>query len=221
MKQFLLFLLFIISGQIVAQDKENLDSDRHDSIEKEIKNDLKHKFHPSKKGAFGFYLGANVNYGMIADEHALIVGGRLGFIANHHLAMGVMARGVYSPQDQEVSGGPDYFATGGYGGVFVEPILFPKKLVHVTFPVSLGAGAFGRVAYDFEDEPTANEEDWDLVVFLEPGVNIEYNVANWIRIGAEANYRLVGDYEIESFRNGDFDGISAGISLKIGWFGKK
>ncbi len=221
MKHFFLLLFLFITATLIAQDKDTASEDSKRLSKKEIKNDLKHKFHPGKKGAFGFYLGTNYNYGLIADEHALILGGRLGFIVNHHLALGFAARGIYSPQEKGNSGSNDYFATGGYGGFFVEPILFPSKIVHLTFPVSLGAGAFGGVTYDFEDEPTAEEEDWDLVIVLEPGINIEYKAANWIRIGAEANYRLVGDHQIDQFKNGDFDGFSAGICLKIGWFGKK
>ena len=218
MKSILLFSLSLLFTVFcIAQDDTE-----YIEIGGKTKTKKYHQENVTKKGtAIGGYIGLFGKGGEVNGVTTLFSGGRLGVIVSHSLALGVTGTGIYSPQEYPALG-DDVILTGGYGGVFIEPIISPEKVIHISFPISFNAGAVGYVDlhnhnHTFED-PHDNFNFREVVWVTEPGVNLEANIANWFRVAAEATYRISTDYRLEELHEDNLNGFSAGLVLKFGYF---
>lgn len=110
---------------------------------------------------------------------------------------------------------------GGYGGFNIEPILFSNKVVHVTFPISTGAGWMGylidweQVDYEYEERDLV---DHDVFWYVEPGVSLELNVTRFFRVNLGASYRFAEDFDLVNTRSGAFNDWNYNLALKFGRF---
>lgn len=189
----------------------------------------------------GGYISFDLQTGMTKDNQQLLeLGGRLGWIMNHGFTFGLAGYGFTGNVKKEVtyidpaSSIPNgitsvYNIGGGYGGLFVEPIVLPKTPVHVSFPIFFGVGGIGYyIPYDIND----NDYNYDfgsvensVVTVFKPGVDLEFNITRFFRLGISANYRLVNNLELTldetTGTNLDpayLNGFNYGFSLKFGWF---
>ena len=111
-------------------------------------------------------------------------------------------------------------SVGGYGGMFLEPIVLSNKLVHLTFPVAAGAGWLGYIV-DWEQYPNYYFHDLideDIFWYIEPGASAELNVAKNFRINLGATYRFTQDLELISTSSTAFDAWNYFLTLKFGRF---
>jgi hypothetical protein len=171
----------------------------------------------------GFYFGFHSEYSQIAGYDAFGAGGTFAMIANHGLAIGFSGKGFFS-EPYEVSDitHTSHSYAGGYGGILIEPILFPKYPVHVSFPILLGGGGIARsVLYNYYYPYEYTEvfvENAEAFLIAEPSIEIEFNVARWMRLGLGASYRLTTVFEPSSFETNPLNGFTGGFSLKFGKF---
>jgi hypothetical protein len=170
----------------------------------------------------GFYVGFHTDYSQISGYDALGVGGSIAFIANHGLAIGFAGKGFFTELKEGITSSARNTYSGGYGGLLIEPVLFPKSPVHLSFPVILGAGGIAKSVlynYYYPYEYTQVEvEDAEAFLVAEPGVELELNVARWLRLGLGCSYRFTTDLEPVVFDTDIMDGLTAGFSLKFGKF---
>jgi len=166
----------------------------------------------------GGYLGITIAYSEIENQPALQLGGRLAWVINHQFAMGIAANGFFNNLDKSGSyKESDYFLAGGYGGLFFQPILFPKSPVHVSFPFLLGVGGIAVNNYrEWNKHPwdEANYShdyyyDSDVFLVLEPGIDIEFNMLNFMRMSLGATYRFTNSVNLK------YDYIEAGIPQSV------
>jgi hypothetical protein len=87
----------------------------------------------------GWYWGFSVGYTYIAGQYALTTGFRGGWIANHMFVPGIAGTTFISQEIQNQLLLINNYLTGGYGGLLIEPILFPQKPLHISFPMIFGA----------------------------------------------------------------------------------
>jgi len=171
----------------------------------------------------GFYFGFHTEYSQVAGYDAFGAGGTFALIANHGLAIGFSGKGFFS-EPYEVSGvtHTSHSYAGGYGGILIEPILFPKYPVHVSFPILLGGGGIARsILYDYYypyEYTTVYVEDAEAFMIAEPGIEIEFNVARWMRLGLGASYRFTTTLEPSSYDSKPLNGFTGGFSMKFGKF---
>ncbi|NVO18971.1 MAG: hypothetical protein HXX13_04690 [Bacteroidetes bacterium] len=174
----------------------------------------------------GFYIGFHSGYAQVNDYDALNIGTRLAWVANHGLAIGFAGTGFFSePVYFTNSSSRQFNYSGGYGGLFIEPILFPKMPVHVSFPVIMGVGGIARsVFYDMTypyETTDAYVESSEAFVILEPGAEIELNVARWLRFGLGCTYRFTQGFDQPKggeIKDNPLDGLTTGFSIKLGKF---
>ncbi|WOK09339.1 hypothetical protein RT717_11885 [Imperialibacter roseus] len=154
----------------------------------------------------------------------MVLGGvRGGWIVNRSLGIGLEGHGIVptakfddiDPQNRVV-------AVGGYGGFFLEPIFFSNQVVHITFPVSAGAGWLGYVL-DWEDYGGTNRgpnvsQDNDVFWYVEPGVDLEVNIARNFRLDLGVSKRFTQDLDLAETTEKDFNGINYFLTLKVGGF---
>lgn len=207
----ILILLIIAVGITNAQET--------DSNNKEIQTIL------SGEKGYGAYGAFNLGYSKIDNCNALICGMRGGIIFNNKLAIGLAGYGfVNNPDDYHYNNSikNDSYLAGGYGGLFIEPIITGNKPVHITFPIVLGIGGVSLVEDDGDwnwyDDNYPDKLDKDLIFVFEPGVELEFNLALHFRMAASASYRFTSDIELLATDTDALYGFQFGLTFKFGKF---
>ncbi|NJO02350.1 MAG: hypothetical protein HC880_12255 [Bacteroidia bacterium] len=108
----------------------------------------------------------------------------------------------------------------GYGGFFIEPIIQSNKLVHLTIPLMFGAGWVGyiedwRRRDDFDREDLIDDQ---VMWVIEPGVNLEINVASFFRFDVGVGYRFTQNADLINTSKNAFEGMNYNVTLKFGRF---
>ena len=197
-------------GQIL--NKEPREIDRDEDISTIFRNN----------SSYGGYGGIYINYTQIDNVDAVEIGGRGSFIIAHSLALGIEGAGFISDViDPDGINQDDYIYSGGYGGFTIEPIIFPKFPVHLSFPVLLGAGAvtYCNVSQEYSDEYYV--DDIDVFMLARPGVELEFNITRYFRISINGYYRFTTDIlnDTEFLKTSDgMNGFSVGMGFKFGKF---
>lgn len=157
------------------------------------------------------------------NKDIIMVGFRGGWIINRALAIGFEGYGIIPTAEFEAID-PDVPLrvrfVGGYGGMFLEPIIYSNKVVHVTFPIAGGAGWLGYVV-DWEQNNNYYPNDLideDTFWYVEPGASLELNVARNFRINLGASYRFTRDVALINTSSSAFDAWNYFLTLKFGGF---
>jgi hypothetical protein len=170
--------------------------------------------------SIGGFFGANLQVGPVAGETAVFTSLRGGVTFDRKLSIG----GAYSftvndftpssESDQEV------YLDMWMGGLLVEYSLNPDKLVHLTFPLVLGAGEAeldwreGALAYG--SDPLFGEANF---FFLEPGAALEVNLLPFLQIQGGLSYRLIpGQVDYRGLDQGDLSGFTGLLGLRFHFF---
>ncbi len=208
---FLSALLIILGAVAFSQDPE---------FEYYRNNDIQTLLGHNRTG--GAYFVFTTGYSVIDDKHAVQFGGRFGWLPARSIGVGLGATGFINEYHYEPVIGRDVFLAGGYGGLYIEPILLPKWPVHLSFPVLLGAGGISYVSKE-PDRDNNFIEDTEAFLLAEPGAEIELNLTRFFRLSVGATYRFP-----TAFRTSTSDasgasvsslkGVSYTISLKFGRF---
>lgn len=170
----------------------------------------------------GGYGSFTMGYSEIDGRNAVLVGGRLSWIASHHVGIGFGGTGFINELYFEPSLNRDVFLTGGYGGLYIEPILFPRLPVHLAFPVLVGAGGISYISN--EDGSNRNfVEDSEAFLLAEPAAEMELNLTRNFRLAFGITYRFptpfnVGSEGSPAVKAESIKGFSGTVTLKIGKF---
>ena len=198
--------------EIQAQDV-NIRSEHKPRRNSEIKTLSGHLGHSGGFGALSF------RSSKFRDETIVMAGLRGGWIINRSLAIGLEGHGLIPTAKFQGLSQFDAVLLGGYGGMFLEPIVFSNQVVHVTFPVSAGSGWLGYHE-DFDegrfDSPDLIEGD--VFWYVEPGANVEVNLARNFRLALGMSKRFTQDLELVDTKSNAFDKINYYLTLKIGSF---
>ncbi len=145
--------------------------------------------------AGGGYGSFTTGYSVIDNKHALLFGGRFSWIASHSIGVGIGATGFINEFHYEPELDMDVFLTGGYGGLYIEPILLPRSPIHLSFPVLFGAGGISFISRDegFNDNFI---EDSKAFLLIEPSAELELNLTRFFRLAFGASYRLPTQFDV-------------------------
>ncbi len=175
----------------------------------------------------GGYGGPRVGFSQFDGKDIWLVGGRGGAIFNHVFSIGGAGYGIVnSPYFSSItfkdSTYNDVYLEGGYGGLQLEYILKPYKVVHISFPLLIGAGGL-----QFTDERYINTQDYNLnnhiicnkaFFVIEPGLEIELNVIRFMRLAIGLSYRYAHGVELPDVSSNAFNTLTGSVSLKFGSF---
>lgn len=219
MKLLKILLLTVFTFQIAfAQDYESEPVGKQKNSQNDIKTLTGGS---SQSGAFGAVVFKASKFN---DKTFAMMGIRGGWIINRTLAIGIEGQGIIpSAKFDNISQEPGEKAIllGGYGGLFIEPVLFSNNVIHVTFPIASGAGWMGYHE-DWENNQNFNHRndliDDDVFWYVEPGVGVELNVTRHFRISTGITKRFTQDLELVSTDDKDFSKMSYFLTLKIGKF---
>ena len=170
----------------------------------------------------GVYLGIGLGYGEIKGKDTYSGSFKVAYVANQQFEVGFLAKALYSRQDifnPRSGNNDDLFAA--YAGFHLEPILFGKSLVSLSFPVFIGGGVAGYVDRDkIENDEDFDFEDDDLdpIFVLEPGVSALFNISRYAQIEAGVKYRFSSKIELTDSPIDRINGFSTQVGIKLGIF---
>ncbi|MEP1488375.1 MAG: hypothetical protein ABJK28_08100 [Algibacter sp.] len=178
------------------------------------------EFNDRKNAVHGVYVGLSTYYGTIDKKDTYSSAFKIAYVANQEFEIGFEAVGFYTDLNNQGLSNNDRDLLGIYGGLHLEPILFGKSKLNLSFPLLIGGGAVVLLDGDIEDaEHTIDDDDWDAIFVVEPGINILYNISRYIQLEAGVRHRFSSKIDLESEYNlSRINGFSAGIGLKIGVF---
>ncbi len=168
----------------------------------------------------GGYIGTSVQAFDINGELGYGFGGEVAASFGRKFNLGFAGNALVTDvfSDYKDINGDQYFYELAYGGLFIEPMLKSEWAVHVTFPVTLGAGAVSENKYriydGFWDE---YRSDYDVFFVAQAGVNVELNVFKFMRLAGGINYRQTSDVTLHNEKD-NLSGLGGNITLKLGWF---
>jgi hypothetical protein len=169
-------------------------------------------------GGFG---GPVVKFSRLAGTDAVFSGGRGGVILNRRVVVGVGGYAVASEHirtDFRFEDGTRPSLQLGYGGLELEVITQPSRLVHGTFSLLLGGG---EAMYSARTESGATVSTRTLaseVFVAEPGAHLELNVTRWFRPGIGIGYRYVNGSDLPGVNDAGLSGAVGTLTFKFGRF---
>ncbi len=211
MKKIYLFIALLFCVTILsAQDEEVV---YHDSDE-----EFKTIFGGKKVGGYG---GLGFGYSRIEDKHAIIFDARGGVILGHSFAIGFGGVGFINDYEYNQALNREVSLVGGYGGIFAEPIIFPRSRVHLSFPVLFGIGGAAYTSWVKDDRDYTQENDVEetaVFMIIEPGVELEFNLTKFMRLAGFFSYRYTSDLDLTSVKPDALVNYTIGARFKFGKF---
>ena len=179
----------------------------------------------SKSNDIQGFGGFDVKITDILDERSVLIGGYGGVLINRSYLLGVGAYGLVARPsfDGLVPGSSDTTRLrlyGGYGGLLVGGTLFAKEIIHVSLPVFLGVGNLEVSDDDFFQGigDTSFTVENSVFFVLEPGLQLEFNITQYLRIAGGASYRWVQGLELLNVEDSQLTGVTGILSVRIGRF---
>lgn len=170
----------------------------------------------------GGYGAIGAGYTTIDDKDAIVINARGGVILSHWFALGLTGTGFMNEYSMNTQLNEKVSLVGGYGGFFVEPIIFPKSGVHVSFPITAGIGGISYTTFKDDEEndweTENNSHEGQSYLLIEPGVEVEFNLFKFMRMSVFGTYRYTSDLDLEYTSATALNGISAGLVFKFGKF---
>tara|TARA_Y100001980_G_C14556898_1_gene352766 strand:+ start:62185 stop:63117 length:933 start_codon:yes stop_codon:yes gene_type:complete len=215
-------IIYYESGDYADGDRHYRGNQRKSDI-KTLAGSMNHS------GGFG---AVSFRYSDFRDESLVMAGFRGGWIVNRTLGIGFEGHGVIpTSRYEDIDDNRDVVLVGGYGGMFLELIFFSNQVIHVTFPVSAGAGWLGYTEHwenDFTNPPYSPDDslfyqrnqliDDDTFWYIEPGANIELNVSRNFRMCFGVSKRFTQDFNMVRTNDNAFDKPNYYVTLKFGKF---
>ncbi len=184
-------LIITVAAVLISVASYGQDPEFEYYKSKEIKTLL------GRNRAGGGYGSFTTGYSVIDGRHALLFGGRFAWIASHTVGVGLGATGFINEFHYEPAIDMDVYLTGGYGGLYIEPILLPRSPVHLSFPVLFGAGGISFISRDggFNENFI---EDSKAFLLIEPSAELELNLTRFFRLAFGATYRFPTQFDLGS-----------------------
>jgi len=141
-----LILLFFFAASFAQDYTQPKDK----SSDEEINTLFKKPKHEKKDISVGWTVGLNSAYTQYDKRNLWLAGFSAGPILNHNWTVGIQLNAVVNSNNlyfDSVADQTGAYLIGGYGGFLVQYTLFPKSVVHVTFPLQIGGGYLGYITH--------------------------------------------------------------------------
>lgn len=204
----LTLLIFLGLGFLLASAQDNNDKDQISTIF-------------SKDRRNGGYGALSFSYTQIDGKDAFMAGARGSWIIDHSFAIGLGGCGFINDINYRNLNNNDLDnnLAGGYGGIYLEPIVAPRLPVHLSFPVLFGVGGITSIEDDRNwDDWVFNDSRDDVFLVFEPAVELEFNMTRHFRLAGSIGYRFTSKVDISNVNPDILEGTNIGIVMKFGKF---
>ena len=177
----------------------------------------------------GWYVDLNSTYSQINGENTFMPGLGGGIIVNSNFKIGLIGKTLTYHDTylkfEDIFDEPVYLV-GGHGGLFFEATAFDNKVVHLGIPLILGVGGaeyYSKQTYpemDDDGEIDCNRRKVSTSPYwvVEPGVNVEVNVTNFMRLYAGYSYRWAMGLKLENTESNALNGSNFNFGIRFGKF---
>ncbi len=177
-------------------------------------------FNAEQINGFGQF---DVKYSLIMDEPVLLLGGQGGLILNRHVLVGLSAHSMaYKISVPSENPDQSLHLHMGYSGLLLGYIVAPVKVVHVSFPLTFGAGIASisnKVNSESNSTSVYVDVENSLFLFAEPSVLLEINVMNFLKLSIGGGYRINHSLELQSpVSSSDLNNWTGNVSVALGKF---
>ncbi|MFP2925513.1 hypothetical protein ACLESO_09895 [Pyxidicoccus sp. 3LG] len=164
----------------------------------------------------GGYGGPSATYSRILGSDVLLVGGRGAWLIDSRFGVGGAVNGLIPTRSAFPVGTDErYNLRLGYGGLWLEYVFTPHRVLHSTVGLLLGGGWLSRRHGDFPGEGSLG---FDAIFAVEPTVTTEVNVLSFFRVGAGVSYRYLGGVDLEGLKSSDLSNFAGTLFFKFGSF---
>lgn len=181
--------------------------------------------------SIGFYAAPVVKLTEFAGRGEVLAGARVGLLFGRRFAVGVagfhggggdgrdrVARPLRVDDDVRSFGRGDGLS---YGGIELEYVILPAKLVHASIATLIGAGTNGGYndRYGVPGVETGERRFHDgrhnAFFVAEPAANAEVNLAKYVRLALGVGYRFSAGRD-QGIGRGNSGGATGTLGLKFG-----
>jgi hypothetical protein len=160
--------------------------------EKEIKTLL------GKDRSRGKYVALSLGYSGIDSRKTLVFGQKVTWLPVRSVGIGMGVNEFISEYRHDAIADRDIYLLGGYGGMYIEPIVLPRMPVHASFPILMGVGGISQMYSDEEFLVSYMFDEFQTFLILEPGAEVELNLTKSFRLAAGITYRFTTPFELKS-----------------------
>jgi hypothetical protein len=201
MKIRIVIISFLVFCSIHAYSQDSLKTDGFEMKTILQQGDKKFRFYGDVWVGFDRMLSSSSN--------GVSLGANLAWLAGRSLGIGV----AFTALQPEGS----WYC----GGLFIEPIIKPNHWVHVSFPSMIGVGYGPKKRKSFSTLLT-EETARNNFIYLEPGVQAEFNPWKVMRLGIGVKLHLAIDNKRPLYYDfplaNEMNGFSIFLSIKFGKF---
>jgi len=174
-----------------------------------------------KSRSNGGYGAISFSYTQIDGKDAFLMGGRGSWVIGHSFALGFGGNGFINDVNFENMHNMNMnnSLAGGYGGLYLEPIIAPRFPVHLSFPVLIGGGGITNVIYSENwNDYIYDDSLTDAYMVIEPSAELEFNMTRNMRLALSCGYRFTTDIIIKNVSPDILKGFNYGLVMKFGRF---
>ncbi len=169
----------------------------------------------------GGFAGLGFKISNFRDRTIGIMDLKGGIDLNHTLRLGLELNGVFpTARFEDVTPNYSVIMNSFYGGGFISAVLHSDRIIHVTIPITAGAGWIGFLR-DWEDDTVqdlSHINSGDYFLFVEPGLLGEINLTTHIRLNFGYSYRLTQKIDLKNTAPDAFQGGNFNFGLLVGGF---
>ena len=154
------------------------------------------------------------------EQTNLLVGGHGGIILNDKLTFGLGGYGITTRSRFTGQDGQNLYLGGGYGGLILGYSVNAQEIFHLNFPIMFGGGGLDVL----EDEINLSGGSFGNITestgffILEPGVELEINIARFFRFALGGSYRFIEGADLNNVDDNNLNDWSTHVSFKFGKF---
>lgn len=178
----------------------------------------------------GWFIEFASSYSTLNGKNTYMPGFAGGIMMNRNFSIGLTGKSLsWYPtclKFADVLDEPAYLV-GGYGGLYLVASPMEKKVLHITFPLTAGAGGavyLSQLEYpdldDFDDFGDFGRHTLSSSPFFvfEPGINAELNVTGFMKLYAGYSYRWLMGLNLENTSGDALNGGNVNFGVRFGKF---
>jgi hypothetical protein len=180
-----------------------------------------------KPQTIGLYVAPEASYGQVRGSMTGLGGASAMFVLNKKWAIGATAQ-MSLDQNFVPKTVTPLTVQAAWAGGKIEYTPRPDALIHVSFPLTIGAGEAstdslktnGRDEHSFRSDGIYGNKNGNSFVIVQPGLNVEMNLLHYAKLYIGANYRLsfLSDNQTALLPASTLQGFSISAGLKVGLF---